>query len=280
MNKFDNLIKKTAFIGTSAHSQIIKLTILFFLYFLVHPASAQEGTRTPKNNAVTPSGKIMVIPFEPKLYMTEIDMKIYQETKWSFAKIRENFRHQLDAELKLKLQKIAPVVSFYSDSVKMAKDLAYIYQSTVLSYELIPVPGIKTVAAAPQKGITNGQITVAISDDKRFMSIKPNDTKLLPYLNKKYKSDYFVFVNQLDIVSQKDSYNIATDTFQREITVHYTILNTAGKVLSSGISVSHFSSKENNPKKIISISFPPIAGYIADKLSAGIAAEHGASEKK
>src|SRR3990172_9320085 len=104
-----------------------KNIIFIFLAFSVLPSFSQDGTRIAKKKSSEEGWKIMLIPFELKLYMSEIDLKINQQTKWNFAQIRGNFRKQLDAQLKLKLQSIAPVISFYSDSTKREKDLSYIY---------------------------------------------------------------------------------------------------------------------------------------------------------
>lgn len=244
--------------------------ILFNLIVLF--STAQEGTRTTQTAIPGTVGKIMIIPFEPKLYMSEIDMKVNQQTKWNFEKIRENFRQQLNSQLKSKLQGIAPVVSFYSDSAKMAKDLMYIYNATQLSYEPLsnPTPG---VLPAKQNGIKNGQLAVEASTDKKFMNVKISDPKALEYLNNKYKTDYFVFINQLDIVNNAETYNLATDSYMRDVTVHYTILDKTGKYISAGVATSQFSSKENEPKKIVSLNFSPIATYISGKLASVVKPE-------
>ena len=42
----------------------------------------------------------------------------------------------------------------------------------------------------------------------------------------------------------------------------------SGKTINAGIATSRFSSKENNPKKIVAQCFSPIATYIAAKFSA------------
>ncbi len=257
-----------------------KNSTLILFCFIVHFSFAQESTRTTQTNTSAAIEKIMIIPFEPRLYMSDIDMKINQQTKWKFEKIRENFRQQLNTQLKLKLQSIAPVVSFYSDSAKMAKDLAYIYSSINLSYDLVSDPNPKTLVAK-QNGIKNGQIVVEASTDKKFMNTKINDPKLLDYLNKKYKSNYFIFINQLDIVNNAESYNLTTDAYMREVTVHYSILDKTGKNISAGVATSQFSSKENDPKKIVSLSFSPIATYITGKLAAAVKpASETAGQKK
>ena len=41
-----------------------------------------------------------------------------------------------------------------------------------------------------------------------------------------------------------------------------------GKTITAGIATSRFSSKENNPKKIIAQCFSPTAAYISAKFSA------------
>ena len=92
--------------------------------------------------------------------------------------------------------------------------------------------------------------------------------EVLSYLNKKYTSEYFVFINQLDIKNDMSSYDINTDSYQREVVVHYSILDITGKTINAGIATSRFSSKENNPKKIVAQCFSPIATYIAAKFTA------------
>lgn len=213
----------------------------------------------------------MIVPFEPKLYMSEIDQKINQQTQWNFEQIRENFRHQLDTQLKMKLSKLAPIVSFYTDSTKMSRDLAFIYRSSTLSYDLIDKTSVSTQPPIKQKGIKNGQLTIEMNNDKKFMNKKLHDTELITYLSKKYKTDYFLFINELDIKTDANSYDIATDSYQREVTVHYSIIDKFSKTIVAGIATSTFTSKENNPKKIVALSFSPIATFIASKFSAILA---------
>ena len=245
---------------------------LFFLFLLFCASlSAQEGTRTtttPDTKTSDATGKIMIVPFEPKLYMSDIDQKINQQTKWNFETIRENFRHQLDAQLKLKLQSILPVISFYSDSAKMSKDLEFTYNSTTLSYDLVSKPTEATAATKKQSGIKNGQVQVEMNNDKKFMNTKITNNEMLPYLSKKYTADYFVFINELDIKNDMTTYDMTQDIYQREITVHYSIIDKTGKTIAAGVATSNFSSKENAPKKIIAQNFSSIAKDISVKFSA------------
>lgn len=229
-------------------------------------SDAQDGTRNTSFATPVANGKVMIIPFEPKLYMSEIDKKVNEQTKWNFEQIRENFRRQLDEQLKLKLKSYSSCVSFYSDSVKMFKDLKYVYTSTHLSFDPLDKPKSGNATADKTGGIKDGQLAVEMSNEKKFTNILMNNNETLPYLNKKYKAEYFLFVNQLDIKNDKDSYNVTTNTYLRKVDVHYTILDKNGKLITAGIASSSFSSKENNPKKIVAQSFSPIATYIVTKF--------------
>jgi len=254
------LANKNVAVIKQLHS--IKFLLIIFFSSLAFSSLAQEGTRA--TNA-TIEGKVMVIPFEPLMYMSEIDKKINEQTGWNFEQIRENFRHNLDVQLLLKLKTHTQAISFYQDSAKMAKDLDYIYKSRTLSYDLIDLS--KTVSKAKQqKNITNGQLTVEINNDKKFMNAKIINPTLIGYLHKKYASTYFIFINELDIKNDLNSYDIATDTYKREITVHYTIMDKTAKIISAGVIVSMLTALENDPKKIVEKAFVPIDESIANKL--------------
>ncbi|MGZ3865686.1 MAG: hypothetical protein ACXVNR_04440, partial [Bacteroidia bacterium] len=49
--------------------------------------------------------RIMIIPFEPKMYMSQIDHKINAETKFTQKQIKENFRKGINEELTRALKK-------------------------------------------------------------------------------------------------------------------------------------------------------------------------------
>jgi hypothetical protein len=223
---------------------------------------AQEGTRISNENVV---GKVMIIPFEPVMYMSEIDKKVNAQTGWNFEQIRENFRRQLDVKILLKLKSKTKAVSFYMDSIKMAKDLDNIYRSRTLAYEMVD-PKARAAENAKKekpKNITKGQLTVEINNDNKFMNAKVINTTLLASLNKKYGVEHFIFINELDIKYNMDAYDIATDSYQREVMVHYTIIDKTQKVISAGIASVKLTSNDYVPKKIVEQAFVPIADYIA-----------------
>lgn len=216
--------------------------------------------------------KVLIIPFEPKMYMSEIDKKVHDETKLNAPKIQAAFREGLDEVIYIAIKQKTSVYSFLNDSAKCAKDMARTYSSTTYSYDLVPEENTsvkelnKPVVKPADPKIVNGQLQVEPNMEKKFMNRKTSDPQLLTYLGQKYGSSIFVFINQLDIKNNPQSYDVNTDTYKRDVTVHYTIMDKTGKYLSYGIATSSFSSTINDPEKISKNYFAPIGTAIANKL--------------
>src|SRR3954465_8982184 len=86
--------------------------------------------------------KVLIIPFEPRLYMGEIDRQINAETKLSAKEIRYKFRDGLNEQI-YKAFRTANfgALDLMEDTVKYKKDLVDIYQ--YLSYDYLKVPDQK-----------------------------------------------------------------------------------------------------------------------------------------
>ena len=215
---------------------------------------------TPATNAaIKKSHKALLIPFEPKLYLSEIDQSINRETKLNFEQIRHTFRMGLDFDVATAFRKSLPVVSLMNDTANSDDMQKLIYSSIGYDYSLLPDANGKMPkdANAGQSKIQNGQLTVTTNNQQRFMNTKLLNSKLLLSLSQHYGTDVFIFINELDI------------KFDHTVTIHYSIFNDKGKSIAAGIAVQHFTSTENDPKKIIHTCFAELADKIyAQYLSA------------
>lgn len=236
---------------------------LLFFFLSSFSVFSQSSTRSQSNDLaktnkeIAAQHKVMIVPFEPKLFLCEIGKNISKETNMGFDQIRNTFRSGLEFSLLMDLKPTFSAISLLADSNLTCKDMNYIYESVGYSYDVIPQethPGKNTAVKKEVKepGIQNGQVVVKLNEDKRFMNAKITNKELLSYLHKKYETDIFVFVNQLDITNVvAESFDINSNGFDREITIHYTIFDQAGKQLNAGVTTSRFSSRLNEPKKII-----------------------------
>jgi hypothetical protein len=121
-----------------------------------------------------------------------------------------------------------------------------------------------------EQTIKNGQIIDETNTDARFMNAKINNPSLVPHLYKKYNSDIFIFINQLDIHSSAtrgtSDMSTASDGF-RKLIVHYTIYTFDAKEINSGTAETQFPAAINDPKKIVNGYFSKLAQIITDRVN-------------
>ena len=242
------------------------------------------GSFSAQNNATMQSGsqkenhiltikdnrKVLVIPFNPKLYMSEIDRSINRETNQSFTEIRHTFRVGLDFNVLAELKKTFSAASLMLDTLKTFQDLNMIYKGIDYKYDPVPATNkgkVKTDNYNAKSQINGGQIVVKVDETARFMNTTVTNPSLLSILQKKYGADLYVFVNELDIKNEIDNSGIAmTNDYKRVIAVHYTVMDATGKVITGGLATDKFASTLNTPKKIIAEHFSTIGNEIHEQM--------------
>jgi len=248
-----------------------KTTYLFVFLIIGSVCFSQHTTINKKEETKSPAKhKIMLVPFEPRMYMSEIDMYINKETKQTAKQIKYAFRDGINEQLYKAFKSSHSVVDLLDDTVKTKKDLENIYQ--YLGYEFQKVPDQANykppVLEKDPKSIDKGQLNVETKGDARFMNARIRNATLIPYLYGKYKSDVFVFVNQLDIKGSVSNgpAELTAGGF-RKIVVHYTVYTFDAKEINSGIAEIEFPTALNNPNKIISTYFSKIAQLISQRVN-------------
>ena len=263
-----------------------KIVICLFAVASILTTSAQNST-TGKSEASVESGKanVLVIPFETKMYFSDIDRDLGKENELSFQDIKAKFRAALDREIFIALKPYFNPLSFYAIEPQESRaELGYIYNSIGYKYEVVPEEVVVKKETAGKKlmgkfkkkekkeeyieaGIRNGEIVSQVDNREKYTKTTLPNEKLLPNLNQKFKASHYIFINQLDIKRSADKRYVASEEqYKREIKVHYTIFDNAGKEVSSGAIKSRFPSNQNDMDKIIKVQFPLIAQRIVGNL--------------
>jgi hypothetical protein len=259
--------------------KIILFAIIPFLLPLIsfsqNTTYSPDGKKKERNTAnVTGARKILVIPFEPKLYMSEIDEHVNKETKMNFNQIRNTFRSGLDVSVVAAFRKKNKVFSLMSDTGNAVTDQNYIYESIGYKYDLLPDDnnkGQKDNSSGKPK-IQNGQLTVTTNDQKKFMDVQITNPHLLSTLNKKYGAEIFVFISELDLkVEAESNEKYSSGNYGRIANVHYSIYDLKGKLLTAGMATKNFPASVNDPKKIVNSYFRDIAQIILNNYILAIA---------
>jgi hypothetical protein len=250
-----------------------KVRTIFYLLSFIFCLKAKGQDKTISTGTVSAKEaiskhKIMLIPFENRMYLSEIDMQINKETKLNAKQIKATMRDGLNEQFYKKLKPKMGVVDLMEDTAKTKKDLENIYQYLSYQYQKVPdqnhykAPGKEK----DEKTLDKGQLVVESNSDARFMNAKLKNATLVPYLSGKYKTDLFLFINELDIKSMNSIPGDFSSTSTRKILLHYTVYTVDAKEINSGIAEVSLPVNTNSPSKIIGTYFAQLADVVATRI--------------
>jgi len=266
-----------------------KLILFSFLIANVFALIAQNST-TGTNPVIAKDAKkqsVLIVPFETKMYISDIDRDLATKNELSYQDIKAKFRAGLDQNLFLTLKPYYNALSFYTlEPQEAMAELAYIYNSIGYKYEVMPKDdvveekniGKKLLNKFKKKekeeeyveaGIRNGEVVSMVDNREKYMKTTLSNDNLINMLNKRYQAQYYVFINQLDIKRGASTmYSSSEDSYKREIKVHYTIFDDKGNEVSTGAIKKYCSTTQNDINKIIKTQFPLITQQLLSNLVA------------
>ena len=116
------------------------IPLLSILLFIVIPllGFTQENSTDPfeiytqdKNN------KILIVPFESKMYASSIDKEIALANNMQYIEVKEAIKKSVSEQILLSLSQKTPAVSLAHHQDSANKMLNYIYNSIGFKYDLI-----------------------------------------------------------------------------------------------------------------------------------------------
>ena len=255
------------------------LSALFVLLSFNIWAQVTTTGETTEIKAENAEKGVFLIPFQTKMYISDINKEISERTQMNHTQIAEKFRSALDQNLYISLKNNSwQPVSLYQLPIQQArKEFAYIYSS--IGYKYVEVPQEENTAETKtQQTWKKLKQKIAATEDEqpqhepeKYMQTKITNPNLLPTLFSSYNTNYFIFINQLDIkravgeTSQGSPY-----ANKREMVVHYTIFDKNGNIIKTGVAKSYFSKNINDIDHIIKQNFPVITKLIAEKFLAAV----------
>lgn len=254
----------------------MKKTLFFLFLLLVRLLFPQHQTIGAKGDNVgshpVKNQNFLIIPFLPKLYNSQIDYLFNKETGKTSRQLAEYFRDGINEAIFNELKKRKyKAVDLMSDTVKYRKEMVSIYRNSYLEY--MPVPNQEKYEPPKkeqkQKGIKDGQIVVEADVKDRFMNAKISDARLIPALHARFKTDYFIFINQLDIFSSpyKDGeIQNAAETNKKRLVIHYTVYSLDAAEINSGIAEAVMDEEKYTPEGVLKKYIRRLAGTIVERI--------------
>ncbi|AKD03380.1 LysM peptidoglycan-binding domain-containing protein [Pontibacter korlensis] len=250
------------------------------------PPKATESTsaspaQTPKPAAYKTKSRILVVPFDPHLYFSDADMEIARQSRIPLQNVRHVFRRRLNAMLAPEgYETIHLLGGVYRDSVselsRLYKSLNYAYLDNKQS-RYNHQPAVKEEKGGmlnwvkEQKGklgIKNepAVLPVAQDPDKHF-GVTVKDPEFFSYFNNQYGIDYYVFINQFEVKTvYENCLDRAAQNYERDFTVHYSIYDSKGELVSGNKVKVPYESNINDVQRIVSDSMPNMAKRVLADL--------------
>jgi hypothetical protein len=237
-----------------------------------------------QNDTASTGRSVMIIPFDPNMYFSDADEQLSKYNDKSVKEIRTLFRYGLNVNVNAKILSHYQTRPLLTDTAKTAMDDLYAIYRGISYFKDRSMP----LTEAEERTWASEERKKSFSFKKKeddsdahtasslkepvtrheYMNVKIHDSRMLPYLKNKYGTDVFVFINQFDLVTNYEHcLDRATNTFERDIKVHFSILDYTGKQLAGDIAIVHFPSNTNDITEIMRNNFPIIADYLAGKLT-------------
>ena len=260
-----------------------KIIPLFALFLAFTSVLSQETTTgLSLDTLLSYKQKVLVIPFESNMYLSDIDKDLALKEHMTYQEIKKKFRTSLDQNIVIQLYGFFTPISLFDSDTQEPKqeEQAYIYNSISFKYEVMPLDEEKKKGFRLNKlknkfkkkekyieaGVSNGEIVSQADNREKYMNTVAKNN-LFPYFNKQYQANYYIFINELDVKrSLNEAYQETGEMYIREIKVHYTIFDNVGAEINSGAIKEEFSSTLNDINEIVKIHFPIVAQKIVSKL--------------
>lgn len=254
----------------------IRYSVLLLMLF---PSFAHAFEKTANDSLK--AHKVMIIPYDPRYYLSDADRDIIEQTKTDAPTFRSNFRHNIDRHVQRSIGGSYACISLLNDTVDAYEETMYkILGRTGFRYEkAIPITPkqsneTKTILKTKnsdskdhEDSKTASQYIPVAKDAMYMQAIVSKPKELFEELYQQYDTDIFVFITQFEIkTNYKSCLDIANKIYKREVMVHFTIYDKAGNLLAGSYATSFFPSDSNNANKIMGDCFPELAGYISGCL--------------
>lgn len=226
--------------------------------------------------------RVLVIPFDPYLYFSDADYEIARQSRIPRQNVRYVFRGRLNALLTPKgYESIHLLGGVYRDSVdelsEIYKSLNYGYQDNKKSkYNHEPKEETKNTSEAlkwverqkEKLGIKDKPKEVPVAqDEKKHFGVEVKNPEFFDYFNNQYGIDYYVFINQFEVKTvYEHCLDRAAQNYERNFTVHYSIYDNKGELVSGNRIKVPYESNINDVQRIVEDNMPTVAQKVLADL--------------
>ncbi len=237
--------------------------------------------------------QVLIIPFDPHLYWSDADEEIKKGSGLnSTLEVRKTIRRRLNALLDpMGFENIHLMGGKFQDTLtdlnKIYTSVSYDYQSAILSEaykktlaqqqastiekgEVATDNSMKSKLAALKNKVSNQtevEETKIDNNADKYFGVLVKDFKFFDYFNNKYSVDYYIFVNQFEVITDYDHcLDRTTENYVRTFVVHFSIFDSKGIQIAGNKHKQQYNSNSNNIDRITGDNLQAMADRILLEL--------------
>ncbi len=231
--------------------------------------------------------QVLIIPYDPHLYFSDADDEIAAVSKIHRTQVRNVFRKRLNALLDPEgFETIHLLGGAHSDTLT---DLNKIYESVSYNYQdILYSPyveqNLQSKPGQEKKGMgswVKGQLKRIRGQEPeptsirnphegakgKYFGVKIRDPQFFDYFNQKYSVDYYVFINQFEVITDYEHcLDRATNNFRRYFVTHFSIFDKNGEQIAGNKFRVYYNSNTNYVLKIVADNMPQVADRVMSEL--------------
>jgi len=223
----------------------------------------------------------LLIPFAEHMYYSDAMHEFAKKSEMTYEQMLNYTQLQLDFSLQKVFYEGSTVSLLNNYTYAASEDLDEIL--SMIGYFLMDRPQEKDTTEKKsffkkfdkrkktnsnneiQDGLFQGEI-VEVRKDKsnKFVNIKFEDENFLKSLSRKYDVDLMLFITQFEIKGDfSDPMNVASDSYNYWINLHYSIFDFSGKFLYGNVAKVPFPSSNKYIETVYKIYFPKLVENIS-----------------
>jgi len=253
---------------------VFLLLVGFSAAFAQEQKELQVEKKETKKDSIEHS--VMLIPYDPRFYLSDADKEISEATKKDLSLIRRTMHSRSEWYTYRAIRKKYPAVSLLqNDTIEAYIEAAgSLFGNSNFEYAkpMVKAPATTGMKYNKNQERENDDSRIAsqyLNEDGKvqFMKAEFKKKEILNGLYEKFGTDLFVFLTQLEIkTNYKSCLDIANKIYQREVMLHFTVYDKTGKLVGGNYAVAFIPSDVNNMDEIIAKCFPELAEGIASSF--------------
>lgn len=253
------------------------ISFLSFLmvYMLSFPLYAQKDSVT---QAIVAEENIILIPFDPTQVHSSGEYFILKSGDITANQFVGRIRSDFYSAVNEYMQDDYNIINiFRTKSKERQADLRKLYQITSYDEIMQPVkayvPNKPPFKLALTKNDRWGTDCISATENTpdarkhRYARPKFNDSIAVRNISKKYNAGYFLFIDHFEMATRySNCLDMQRNVFQRDLFVHYAIMDADGKFVDGGVVGTTYESNTNDLQTIIDYNFTNLAFMLIDEV--------------